>query len=768
MKNIYDVPYSHCNGCTCCYNICPTNAIVMKENDEGFLYPEIDFNKCIKCGLCYKSCPIENFSFVNTNEPSAYAMMAPDVIRNTSSSGGMFSMLANYIFQKNGVVCGVRNDGPFRLVFDFARNEQELEPLKASKYFQAEVADTYQKIKELLGKNIYVLFCACPCQVAGLKNFLGKDYKTLITADIICHGVPSYKFAEACSASLTPLNEIDKVKFRDKSVFKWSSNYKVIKKDGKSIDVSYNDSDFYKAFSKGLPMREGCYNCKFASIPRVGDFTLGDYWHITEFAPDMNDDMGTSCVLLNTDKAKEIYKEIEPVFKKSKELPLNTATKYNTQLRMPTLRNPNRNAFLKEINDGEPIKKVLEKFSAPKKYDVGITGYWYATNYGSVLTYYALYKAIENMGYSTVLLDRPDKHLDGEPLTVFSRKFMERFANISPSFKYKDAKRSYNNLCDKFVVGSDQVWTKDAIRICGYRFFLDFASDDKVRVAYAPSFGHNSFDVLPETKRIVSHLLSKFDAISVREDTAVKLCKEQLHVDAVQMIDPIFLNDREFYNTIADFSNVQENEPYVLSYILDPNDKKRGILTSVEEKLSAKLINILDGRYNTFGRNNALLNLPNTKENVMLEDWVKYFKNAKYVVTDSHHGLAMAVIFNKPFICIMNERRGATRFESLLSWLCLSDRLVSEDIDMASLDKYLADINFSHTNKIMAKKRNEALNWLKKSLKTKKELAPATTDDYVDSRLFELKAMIDKLTWENNELRKKLDDFINGKDKNND
>lgn len=750
---INNVAKHHCSGCGACKITCPAGAITIKSNDEGYLFPEIDKSKCINCGLCYKKCPAVNFDKFEDDKPTVYAMMAQDEIRKTSSSGGMFSCLAEYVFDKKGVVCGVSNKSPFKLEFTFAENLKELEKIKGSKYFQAEVGDTYKYIKNYLEEGRYVLFCACPCQVAGIKNFLGKSYSNLILADVVCHGVLSSQMVEKYVSTLANINDVESLKFRDKEVYKWSTNITLQKKDKDIIRRRFNESSFYSAFGSGIAMRESCYNCKFAKIPRVGDFTLADYWHISEFNKDVNDWQGTSCVLLNNEKAEIIYHEVEPKMKKSALMPFDTAIKYNTQLREPIKRNPNRDLFYQKIKT-ENFDDALNYCLNKTHFDVGLIGYWYATNYGSVITYYALYKAIENMGYKTVILDRPDKLLDKEPQNVFPRQFMNRFANVSDSYSHFEQGK-FNNLCDKFVIGSDQVWTKGAIMNTGYRFFLDFVSDEKTKVAYAPSFGQDSFDALPETKRIVSYLLSRFDAISVRENTGVDICKREFNIDADWMIDPIFLQNKEFYESIADYSNKNESEPYMLSYILDPDEDKKNMLLYSQNKKNLKLINLLDGRYNTFDANNKKLNLPNTPKDVNEEEWVRYFKNAEFVVTDSHHGFAMAVIFNKPVICIMNKSRGGTRFTSLLGWLGMLDRLVDKSENLADKDYLFNNYDYSKVNLVIEQKRKKSLDWLKNGL-AKEHNNPSSIYDFVNGRLKEMERKIAELKHQNLELKNQL------------
>ena len=260
----------------------------------------------------------------------------------------------------------------------------------------------------------------------------------------------------------------------------------------------------------------------------------------------------------------------------------------------------------------------------------------------------------------------------------------------------------------------------------GYYFFLSFITDDKKKIAYSCSFGQDKFEALPNTIRRVKYYLKKFDAISVRENSGVKILRETLGVDGQQVLDPIFLLPSSEYEKIATKAQQFEQGNYILSYILDPNEAKKQALLFVSKKVKLKLVNLLDGRYNTYEKNKAIMNLENTKCNVMMEDWVNYFMNADFVVTDSHHGLAMAIIFNKPFICINNPARGGTRFTSLLSMLNLEERLITPDQIVA--DHLYEPIEYNRVNEILDEKREQALNWLKSALESEKQKMPSGYD----------------------------------------
>lgn len=724
-KNINILNRERCTGCRVCENVCPSQAIEFKENKEGFLYPNVKEDLCTNCGFCTQKCPVLTETEYGEIQ-ECYAVMSEKDIRMESSSGGMFTVLANYILKKGGYVCGAAWKSPFTVAHKIIHRNEDLHELQLSKYIQSDLNNCYRQIKDLLAENKAVLFVGCPCQVDGLYHFLGKrDNQNLITADLVCHGVPSYKTLEKYCKEVAGDRQVKQINFRSKEVYKWSTTMKIEFSDGSIYRRGFKEDPWFNCFAENLFFRSSCYACKYAKIPRVGDFTLGDFWQIWRVSPSLDDGWGTSLVLANTEIADKLLAKLKKNLTLLKKMPLETARRYNAQLNNPSPYHKKRETFYKILNE-QSFKKAMG-VCLKGKADVGILGYWYATNYGSVITYYALYKIIENLGYTAMLIDRPEKEKekDAEPLTVFSREFLNKYCNISISPKWKDLEQ-INDLCDSFIVGSDQVWTRDAIRLMGYYFFLSFITDDKKKIAYSCSFGQDKFEALPNTIRRVKYYLKKFDAISVRENSGVKILRETLGVDGQQVLDPIFLLPSSEYEKIATKAQQFEQGNYILSYILDPNEAKKQALLFVSKKVKLKLVNLLDGRYNTYEKNKAIMNLENTKCNVMMEDWVNYFMNADFVVTDSHHGLAMAIIFNKPFFCINNPARGGTRFTSLLSMLNLEERLITPDQIMA--DHLYEPIEYNRVNEILDEKREQALNWLKSALESEKQKMPSGYD----------------------------------------
>lgn len=361
------------------------------------------------------------------------------------------------------------------------------------------------------------------------------------------------------------------------------------------------------------------------------------------------------------------------------------------------------------------------------RYDVGIVGYWYATNYGSAMTYYALSRAMNQMGFSTVLIESPMKDQDPEGEDVFSRIFLRAHCNISESIPW-DKQRALNDLCDGFMVGSDQVWTSFAIRHMRDMFFLGFVDEEKKKVAYAPSFGNaDFFQPTPEQEQMVKRCLNRFDRISVREDSGREMVRNRFGIRADQTLDPVFLISQDEYRKISAESQRDVEGKYILAYILDPTPDKEEFIRKTAQKLSMDVKIVLDGRAGTFPKNRAKFQHYSDdviQKDVDLPDWTKLFQNAAYVVTDSHHGVAMAVIYNKNFLCYPNYSRGYSRFVSLMSLLGLMDRMVPNTNSLTE-NILLQDVNYEKVNDILKKQKERSLQWLRDAFSLPKNKLPS-------------------------------------------
>lgn len=359
-----------------------------------------------------------------------------------------------------------------------------------------------------------------------------------------------------------------------------------------------------------------------------------------------------------------------------------------------------------------------------KKYDVGIFGVWSGCNYGSVATYYALNQVISSMGKSILMIDKPIlSENDVERKETHSRRFGREHYHVSKQYRLQDLKE-LNELCDSFVIGSDQVWNYGISKNFGKAFYLDFALEEKKKIAYAVSFGHG-VDFAPGEERVkIAEYMSRFDGISVREADGVKLCKEEYGIQAQQVLDPVFLADPAIYQDLIEKSSCHEEEPFLAAYILDPTPEKREALLHLSKELGdIKIINMLDGLPWLFEKNRDLMNLPNCIENLQVEDWLYYLSHAKFVVTDSCHGASFALIFKKNFIAIANKRRGYSRFKSLSHLFHFDSHLVTDANHILTDRSLLEPIDYAAVEATMKAERKRCYTWLEDVLNQPKKSA---------------------------------------------
>jgi len=331
----------NCTGCMACYNACPKHCIKMIYNEDGILIPQIQEVLCSSCNICSTVCPA-NKDISATNPIETYACWNLDEEkRKTSSSGGIAYTFYEYFVKNNGVVYGCYYDKSLQLKFSKATTLEELQKFKTSKYSQSYVGEIYKEIFSFLIKNINVLFIGTPCQVAGLKSYLRKDYNNLITIDLICHGVPSQKFIDEYIRSLNLDVFPDNLSFR--GIYNY---YFTLYKNSKIIySKKSNEDAYYYAFLKKLFLRDSCYKCKYANIKRISDITIGDFWGLgKEIAFEFDTSDGVSVALINTKKGKQLFNNIknEIFFEKRT---LDEAVKGNEQLCHPSIKNENYNKF---------------------------------------------------------------------------------------------------------------------------------------------------------------------------------------------------------------------------------------------------------------------------------------------------------------------------------------------------------------------------------------------------------------------------------------
>lgn len=360
-----------CCGCSACVQRCPKQCITMVEDEEGFLYPRVDTSLCIDCHLCELVCPV-----INQGEPreplQCFAAINPDEnIRQVSSSGGIFTMLAEQTIKNGGVVFGARFDEHWEVVHDCTDNVEGLAQFRGSKYVQSRIGNCYCRIEQLLKEGRKVLFSGTPCQIAGLHRFLRKEYDSLLTVDIICHGVPSpsvwrkYLTEEVTlirsreNAVLPPdiqgksTLSIDGISFRNKSSGWKKYSFALILSaiDARGEKFSFclrslvNENPYLCGFNVNLYLRPSCYDCPAKCGKSQSDITIGDFWGIERVMPQMCDDEGVSMVLPLTERGAKALMHLPGL----NALDALRASEYNRTFAHSSMYNGNRYLFFKKL-----------------------------------------------------------------------------------------------------------------------------------------------------------------------------------------------------------------------------------------------------------------------------------------------------------------------------------------------------------------------------------------------------------------------------------
>ncbi len=735
---VMDLKSDRCTGCSACFNACPVDAISIIKDDIGFNCRSVDFDKCINCGKCVKVCPVIETKYKNNENPDCYAIMADDEIREKSSSGGMFSLAANYILDNGGYVCGAAFAENFTVRHIIISDKNDLQKLRGSKYVQSDIGGILKEVKELLDNGKSVLFSGCPCQVAGLYGYLGKDYGNLYTLDLVCHGTPPQ------SAFLKYLDEqygtenVSAFSFRTKEYGYNCTSQIAYMKDGTRIGSNVAFDPYEKAMHTGLALKEMCTDCPFAVLPRQGDITIGDFWGISKFNAELNDGKGTSLSLINNDKGNELFEKIRGSAKRIEAVPVDVAkgnNRFGRKIRYPA----RGNRWFHKMVKNQTFAKSVD-YALKRKFDVGIIGLWYGRNYGSMATYYALHQVLTNKYNLSVLMIENPLAPDNQKITkTCPQKISNEFYDVSMKYPLGELDK-LNAHCDSFIVGSDQLWNVHLSRPYKQMYYLGFAGDNIKKIAYGTSFGIE-YCGTEEERMISSYNLRRFDHVSVRDNMSLNTATNLFGVkNVVEVCDPTFLCPLEEYEKLVQKAEASEKEEYVLAYVLDPNERIGKELEKISEEQGCKVIVLLNEPPSLWERNNEALRLNNNanvevKKEVTLYDWLWYYKNTKAVFTDSFHGTIFSLIYEKPFITLTNRRRGAERFISLLTPLGLTDRLYDDIEVLSEHTDTITELDYTDANVKLGEIKDRSMKWLENALFTPKKVNPHCVYATVDERL---------------------------------
>ena len=301
---------SACCGCSACVQVCPKDCILFNEDNEGFRYPSVDSTKCIDCGLCEKACPV-----ITQNEPrqpiGVYAAKnGNEDVRLSSSSGGIFTALAEIVINRGGVVFGARFDENWEVKHDFTETIEGLSAFRGSKYLQSRIENAYSDVETFLKQDRTVLFSGTPCQVAGLKRYLRREYENLLTTDFVCHGVPSPLVWREYLERASKGRIISNVNFRNKTE-SWKKYKFVVEGKNAIVNQTFFSNEYMQGFLRDIYLRPSCYACPAKSSKSGADITLGDFWGIENYLPEFDDDKGVSLVMVQTEKGATYFNAVK-------------------------------------------------------------------------------------------------------------------------------------------------------------------------------------------------------------------------------------------------------------------------------------------------------------------------------------------------------------------------------------------------------------------------------------------------------------------------
>lgn len=747
----------------------------MVADEEGFFRPQVDAEKCVGCRRCELVCPV-----LHPGEPdmlpTCYAAYTKDEeLRLRSSSGGIFTELAKPIIECGGVVFGCVWERP-QLVAIHAKAEtmDELAEMRGSKYVQSDSRDTFREVKTALLAGRQVLFSGTPCQIAGLNAFLGKPYDNLLKIEIICHGVPSpvlFRNYKDDVVAWGRQRENDRTavsfSFRDKSRGWRNRGASVLFDDGRLHREPQSRNGYLKAFLAHWTLRRSCYRCVATDGRSQADITLGDFWGIERVCLGADDNRGISLVIVHTERGHEAYEGIACSCY-GWLVPFQDAVASNPSYRGSRYMNPIRADFMRLLRTQNIdsayrlivrerrvhgvfsvckrcvkriVGMVLGAYKLPNRYVgiVTIVESYLLMNYGSLFQHYALRMILSEIGFDAFRCANPAetfcfkkdriirfvKYRVGLCLArmriltlrqevvksitslLFARKTFTAFYRKNVGRLHERSKR-----CVAYIAGSDQIWTwwTDIVSLAN-------VSDGVVRVSYAASadwhFCRNSPEWCAETK----NRLMGFEAISVRERVGQQLLQELFPGKEIfHAIDPVMLLTKSDYEALAP-SAVFFERPTLFVYLVNIRSAEEIYLASYEQ-----LATSLGCQLRMVGIQGAECYLPEQYALYLSpEDFLRAYRDACYVVTNSFHGTVFALLFEKSFLSIkqidLPRANQNTRQKELLERFGLESRRIPADqLQIQGVALLHSAVDWGSVRDVMTTWRLASIDWLKRVL----------------------------------------------------
>lgn len=686
-------------------------------------------------------------------------------IQEESSSGGFFFSIMKNVLEKGGVVFGARFTEKFNVEISYAENIDDARQFMTSKYVQSIVGHAFEDTKRFLEEGRFVLYSGTPCQISGLKNYIKKDYDNLITVEVICHGMPQKSVWERYLYSICGNQAVEKINFRNKNEGVNNVAFSIEFENGKVYRNNLYHDMYIRGFLQNLFLMPSCYDCRYKGMERQADITMGDLWgaeNVTTISD--KERKGISLVWIHTDSGKKIWDEIEADMVQE-EINIDKAIEYNSALLQSPVRSDYSKIFETLINEentdfnwvlsscvtasefgrdtwmeqsgmwqyfndlrkGRRIEEAAE-MALNMKHEVAIVGPWTNRNHGGALTYFALYEAVKSRGYFPLMISQPEESvIKPETKNCGYNEIPYPEYAIAPVAPSIAELRDFNQLCETFIVGSDQWFNRILLNDSCRYMNLRWVYATKGKAAYAASFGYENYDGTEYDRAELANFLQKFDYFSVREKSGVDLVKKNFGIDAECLLDPVFLCERRKFDELADKAvRKPQKEAYIFTYIMDIDGEINDILLESSTILDMSLCSIIDYANNMKSMKSKWM--IDTLYQASHEEWLLHIRESSYVITDSFHGMCFAIIFEKPFIAVVNSKRGGTRFETVKELLKLEDCFVYDIKEIPSKLKKGLEINYSIMNRSLEELRSKGMNYLRKILSIKKDKNSALTD----------------------------------------
>ncbi len=703
---------TNCVGCGSCHAACPEKAISMVYDDEGFLVPRVDESLCTRCGLCLAVCPTQQQLPAQPVPRTSLALQAADDVRMKASSGGVFPVLARYVLDQGGYVAGAVYDKNFIVRHIVSSDPKEVRAMQTSKYVQSNTAAVYPQVKKLLEDGKTVLFTGCACQVAGLRAFLQKPYDGLYTMDVACHGVPSVKVYESYLRELQRQGgRLAEVNFRKKEVFGWNPNLYVRFANGKAYQPK--GLDLYMAcFLSNWILRESCYACEFKGM-KYSDLTAADFWGIQYLDQTFEDGKGSSYLTVNTEKGEQLLACVADSFVKTAQIDRAENERIlpaNICLVRSVERPAFRDAFFAQWKkDPSSLNNAVVRAFQSLHFDIGLILHW-SVNFGNAMTNYALYTYLSKK-WKVLAVDNCSTL---RPQGVFA-EFAKKHYLCSSGYYPRNALARIEQSCDTLMVGSDQVWNDyfNHQFKSGDYYYLDFAGNRVRKVAYGASFGTKGAE--PPAEGYAKYF-QRFSSIGVREKFGVDVCRDLYGVQAEHVLDPVFLLDAPDYEKLAAESRLEINEPFILAYILNPNEDKRRACLRVQEQLGGdiRIISICEPAPASIDICRHGLDFAWVQSRPTIEDFLYLYKNCRYVITDSFHGTCFSLIFEKKFMSFVN--RQPDRF-SVFELFGDADAHIGKALTEPFFKACMQSPDFDRIRADIRREQEHSRTWLENALK---------------------------------------------------